>query len=54
MRTIRRWSGKLTKDGRLGLYAPPRGGLDMVRPMRVIFLFNAASLDESIRFATVD
>ena len=35
VRTIRRWCGKLTKDGRLGLYAPSRGGLDLV-----IFLQN--------------
>ena len=30
VRTIRRWSGQVTKDGRLGLYAPSRGGLELV------------------------
>nr|CAH0110233.1 unnamed protein product [Daphnia galeata] len=28
--TIRRWSGQVTKDGRLGLYAPSRGGLELI------------------------
>ncbi len=31
IRTIRRWSGQVTKDGRLGLYAPSRGGLELVK-----------------------
>lgn len=30
IRTIRRWSGQVTKDGRLGLYAPSRGGLELI------------------------
>lgn len=30
IRTIRRWTGQVTKDGRLGLYAPSRGGLELV------------------------
>jgi len=29
VRTIRRWSGQVTRDGRLGLYAPSRGGLEL-------------------------
>lgn len=31
IRTIRRWTGQVTKDGRLGLHAPSRGGLELVR-----------------------
>ena len=37
IRTIRRWSGQVTKDGRLGLYAPSRGGLELVK--RITFIF---------------
>jgi hypothetical protein len=33
IRTIRRWSGQVTKDGRLGLYAPSRGGLELVNKL---------------------
>ncbi len=36
VRTIRRWSGQVTKDGRLGLYAPSRGGLELVRNIEII------------------
>ena len=35
VRTIRRWSGQVTKDGRLGLYAPSRGGLELVRNVMI-------------------
>jgi len=37
IRTIRRWSGQVTKDGRLGLYAPSRGGLELVKIITFIF-----------------
>jgi NACHT domain- and WD repeat-containing protein len=29
-RQIARWTGQLTADGRYGLYAPSRGGLDLI------------------------
>jgi hypothetical protein len=30
VRTVPRWTGPLTADGRLGLYAPSRGGLELI------------------------
>ena len=30
VRSIPQWGGRCSKDGRYGLYAPSRGGLDML------------------------